>query len=170
MKHKAEDFFVHETSAVEEPCQIGKGTKIWHFSHIMSGAVIGEECSIGQNVNIAGGAVIGNRVKIQNNVSVYDKVVLEDDVFCGPSCVFTNVINPRSHVPRRHEFRLTLVKQGATVGANATIICGGTIGRKTTLSFFFVVTKNVPDYALVYGNPAKVCGYVNESGEITERV
>ncbi len=169
MKNEAEDYFVHESSYVDEGAQIGKGTRIWHFSHIMSGAVIGEECSIGQNVNIAGGAVIGNRVKIQNNVSVYDSVVLEDDVFCGPSCVFTNVINPRAFVERKDEYKTTLVKTGATIGANATIVCGITLGRYSFAGAGAVVTKDVPDYALVYGNPAKICGYVNESGEITKR-
>jgi UDP-2-acetamido-3-amino-2,3-dideoxy-glucuronate N-acetyltransferase len=170
MKHEADDYFVHESSYVDEGAQIGKGTRIWHFSHIMSGAVIGEECSIGQNVNIAGGAVIGNRVKIQNNVSVYDKVVLEDDVFCGPSCVFTNVINPRAFVERKDEYKTTLVKTGATIGANATIVCGITLGRYSFTGAGAVVTKDIPDYALVYGNPAKICGYVNESGEITKRL
>jgi UDP-2-acetamido-3-amino-2,3-dideoxy-glucuronate N-acetyltransferase len=159
-------YFVHESSYVDEPVEIGEGTKIWHFCHIMSGARIGEGCSIGQNVNISGQAVVGNRVKIQNNVSIYDGVVLEDDVFCGPSCVFTNVINPRSFVERKDEYRQTRVKSGASIGANATIVCGVEIGMYALIGAGAVVTKNVPDYAVVYGNPARVHGYVNREGAI----
>ena len=158
------DFFVHETSIVEEPCRIGKGTKIWHFSHIMPDTTIGDNCVIGQNVFIGKGAKIGNNVKIENNVSVFEGVTLEDDVFCGPSCVFTNVINPRSFVSRKHEFKPTLVKKGATIGANAAIVCGNNIGRYAFIGAGAVVTKDIPDYALVYGNPAKIQGWICECG------
>jgi len=157
-------FFIHETSIVEEPCQIGDGTKIWHFSHIMPDVTIGKSCVIGQNVFIGTGVKIGNNVKIENNVSVFEGVTLEDDVFCGPSCVFTNVVNPRSRIPRRHEFRPTSVKKGATLGANATIVCGNTIGRYVFVGAGAVVTKDVPDYAMVYGNPARLQGWVCECG------
>ena len=159
------DFFIHESSFADEGSVIGEGTKIWHFSHIMSGAIIGKNCSIGQNVCIASRAKIGNGVKIQNNVSVYDDVILEDDVFCGPSCVFTNVINPRAFIERKNEYKKTLVKKGASIGANATIICGITIGEYAFIGAGSVVTKDVPPYALVYGNPARVHGKVSESGE-----
>lgn len=161
-------FFRHETAVIDEPCQIGQGTKIWHFTHVMSGAIIGERCNIGQNVLIAPGVKIGNNVKIQNNVSVYKGVVIEDDVFCGPSMVFTNVINPRSHISRKHEFQETLVKRGATIGANATIVCGNTIGRYAFVGAGAVVTKDIPDYALVTGNPAKVVGWVCQCGNRIE--
>jgi len=161
----ASNFYIHESSFADEGSVIGEGTKIWHFSHIMSGAVIGKNCSIGQNVCIASRAKIGNGVKIQNNVSVYDDVILEDDVFCGPSCVFTNVINPRAFIERKNEYKTTLVKKGASIGANATIICGTTIGEYAFIGAGSVVTKDVPPYALVYGNPARVQGKVNESGE-----
>jgi len=157
-------FFIHETSLVEKPCQIGEGTKIWRFSHVMPGATIGENCVIGQNVFIGRGVEIGNNVKIENNVSVFEGVTLEDDVFCGPSCVFTNVINPRSHVSRKHEFKPTLVRKGATIGANATIICGNTVGSHAFIGAGAVVTRDVPDYALVYGNPAQLQGWVCECG------
>ena len=160
----SKDYFVHESSYVDEPVTIGKGTKIWHFCHIMSGAVIGERCSIGQNVNIGGRAVLGNNVKVQNNVSIYDAVTLEDDVFCGPSMVFTNVINPRSHVVRKHEYKTTLVRRGASLGANSTIICGVTIGRYAFVGAGAVVTRDVPDHALVYGNPARQQGWVCRCG------
>src|SRR4030043_229976 len=153
-------YFVHPTAVVDEPVEIGEGTRIWHFSHIMSGAKIGKNCLIGQNVFIGSGAILGNNIKIQNNVSIYDKVVLEDDVFCGPSMVFTNVFNPRSFISRKKEFRETLVKKGAAIGANATIICGNTIGQYAFIGAASVVTKNVPDYALVYGNPGRVKGWV----------
>ncbi len=158
------DFFAHETSIVEEPCRIGKGTKIWHFSHIMPDATIGDNCVIGQNVFIGKGAKIGNNVKVENNVSVFEGVTLEDNVFCGPSCVFTNVINPRSFVSRKHEFKPTLVKKGATIGANATIICGNNIGRHAFIGAGAIVTKDIPDYALVYGNPARIQGWVCQCG------
>jgi UDP-2-acetamido-3-amino-2,3-dideoxy-glucuronate N-acetyltransferase len=160
----AVNYFVHESSYVDEGAEIGEGTKIWHFCHIMSGAKIGRKCSLGQNVNIGARAVIGNGVKIQNNVSVYDDVVIEDDVFCGPSCVFTNVINPRAFIERKHEYRKTVVKKGASIGANATIVCGVTIGEYALVGAGSVVTRDVPAYALVYGNPARVRGRVGEDG------
>src|SRR6185503_2945019 len=140
------------------------GTRIWHFSHVNSGAVIGAKCSLGQNVVVMNDVVIGNNVKIQNNVSVYDAVTLEDDVFCGPSMVFTNVINPRSHVPRKDEYRPTLVRRGASLGANSTIVCGHTIGRYAFVGAGAVVTKDVPDYALVVGNPGRVAGWMCDCG------
>jgi UDP-2-acetamido-3-amino-2,3-dideoxy-glucuronate N-acetyltransferase len=150
------DYFVHESSYVDQPCRIGKGTKIWHFCHIMSDTVIGERCSLGQNVVVSPGCVLGNNVKIQNNVSIYTGVILEDDVFCGPSCVFTNVVNPRSHVIRKHEYQPTVVREGASIGANATIVCGVTLGRYCFVGAGSVVTRDVPDYAMVYGNPARL--------------
>jgi len=154
------NYFVHESSYVDEPCQIGEGTKIWHFSHIQAGAVIGKNCSIGQNVNIGGKVRLGNRVKVQNNVSIYDMVELQDEVFCGPSMVFTNVFNPRAFIERKHEFRKTLVKRGATIGANATLLCGITIGRYAFIGAGAVITRDVSDYALMYGNPAVRRGWV----------
>jgi len=157
-------FFAHETAIVDPGCQIGAGTKIWHFSHIMSNCYIGEQCSIGQNVVISPLVRIGNRVKIQNNVSVYTGVICEDDVFLGPSAVFTNVINPRSAVSRKNEYQQTLVKKGATIGANATIVCGITVGRYAFIGAGAVVTKNIPDYALVLGNPARQTGWMSEYG------
>ncbi len=157
-------FFVHETSIIEEPCEIGEGTKIWHFSHIMPDVTIGKGCVIGQNAFIGKGVKIGNNVKIENNVSVFEGVTLEDDVFCGPSCVFTNVVNPRSHIPRRHEFKPTLVKRGATIGANATLICGNTIGKYAFVGAGAVVARDIPDYALVYGNPVQIHGWICECG------
>lgn len=159
------EYFVHESSYVDQPCRIGKGTKIWHFSHIMSGAVIGDNCNIGQNVVISPDVILGNNVKIQNNVSVYTGVECEDDVFLGPSCVFTNVINPRSHISRKNEYRKTVLKTGCSVGANSTIVCGHTIGKYALIGAGSVVTKDVPDYALVKGNPARVSGYVCYCGE-----
>ena len=158
-------YFAHESCYVDEGAEIGEGTKIWHFSHIMVGAKIGKNCSLGQNVNIGSKAIIGNGVKIQNNVSVYDDVILEDNVFCGPSCVFTNVINPRAFIERKNEYKKTIVKKGASIGANATIVCGVTIGEYALIGAGSVVTKDVPDYALVYGNPARVHGKVNINGE-----
>jgi UDP-2-acetamido-3-amino-2,3-dideoxy-glucuronate N-acetyltransferase len=158
------DYFVHESSYVDEGSRIGDGTKIWHFSHVMAGAVIGRDCNIGQNVVISPGVSIGNNVKIQNNVSVYTGVVLEDEVFCGPSVVFTNVINPRSHVPRKHEFRATTVRRGATLGANCTIVCGHTIGEYAFVGAGAVVTGDVPDHALVVGVPARIAGWVCSCG------
>jgi len=161
---RSESFFAHETAVIDTPCQIGKGTRVWHFSHIMSGAEIGERCNIGQNVVIGPDVKIGNNVKIQNNVSVYEGVTLEDDVFCGPSMVFTNVINPRSHIPRKHEFKKTLIKKGATIGANATILCGHSIGRYAFIGAGAVVTKDVPDHALMLGNPAEIAGWMCKCG------
>ncbi len=159
------DYFVHPTAVIDEPVEIGEGTKIWHFTHVDSGAKIGRNCTIGQNVFIASGAILGNNVKVQNNVSVYSGVILEDDVFCGPSMVFTNVFNPRSFISRRKEFRQTLVGKGATIGANSTIICGHRIGQYAFIGAGSVVTKDVPDYALVYGNPGVVKGWVCQCAE-----
>lgn len=158
------NYFVHESSYVDDPCAIGSGTKVWHFSHVMGNSVIGENCNIGQNVVISPNCRLGNNVKIQNNVSIYTGVTLEDDVFCGPSCVFTNVVNPRSHVSRKEEYAATLVKQGASIGANATIVCGITLGRYCFIGAGAVVTHDVPDYALVFGNPARVRGWVCNCG------
>jgi UDP-2-acetamido-3-amino-2,3-dideoxy-glucuronate N-acetyltransferase len=157
-------YFVHESSYVDEGSVIGEGTKIWHFSHVMSGARIGARCNIGQNVIVAPEVVIGDNVKIQNNVSIYTGVILEDDVFCGPSMVFTNVVNPRSRVSRKHEYRETRVGRGATLGANSTIICGHSIGRHAFVGAGAVVTRDVPDYALVVGNPSRVSGWMCECG------
>jgi UDP-2-acetamido-3-amino-2,3-dideoxy-glucuronate N-acetyltransferase len=157
-------YFAHASALVDAPESIGKGTKIWHFSHIMTGAVIGENCSLGQNVFVASGCVIGNNVKIQNNVSIYEGVTLEDDVFCGPSSVFTNVDNPRSHVPRKNEYQPTLVQRGATIGANATVVCGATLGRYAFVGAGAIVTRDVPDYAMVYGNPARLRGWMCSCG------
>ncbi|MHB0896454.1 MAG: acyltransferase [Spirochaetales bacterium] len=157
-------YYRHESAYVDLGACIGADTKIWHFSHIMSGAKIGGKCSLGQNVNVGGGAVIGSGVKIQNNVSVYDDVVIEDDVFCGPSCVFTNVINPRAFVERKHEYKLTIVKKGAAIGANATIVCGTTLGEYCFVGAGSVVTHNVPDHAMVYGSPARRRGWICACG------
>ncbi|WP_130861672.1 acyltransferase [Bacilliculturomica massiliensis] len=165
---KAKDVFVHESSYVDEPCDIASGTKIWHFSHIMKNCVIGADCNIGQNVVISPDVRLGNNVKIQNNVSVYTGVICEDDVFLGPSCVFTNVINPRSHISRKDEYKPTIIKRGASVGANATIVCGYTIGSYALIGAGSVVTKDVPDYALMMGNPARVKGWVCQCGEKLE--
>jgi UDP-2-acetamido-3-amino-2,3-dideoxy-glucuronate N-acetyltransferase len=158
------DYFVHESSYIDEGSRIGPGTKIWHFTHVMGGATIGKGCNIGQNVVISPEVVIGDNVKIQNNVSVYTGVVLEDDVFCGPSMVFTNVVNPRSHVPRKHEFLKTIVRRGASIGANSTVVCGHTIGCYAFVGAGAVVTHDVPDYALVVGNPARIAGWMCECG------
>jgi UDP-2-acetamido-3-amino-2,3-dideoxy-glucuronate N-acetyltransferase len=158
------DYFAHETAVIDPGCTIGSGTKIWHFSHIMPGAVIGENCNIGQNVVVSPEVVLGNNVKVQNNVSIYTGVVCEDDVFLGPSCVFTNVINPRSHVNRRDEYARTTVKRGASIGANATIVCGNDIGEYAFIGAGAVVTKNVDPYALVVGNPAIQIGWISEAG------
>ncbi|MBT8237907.1 MAG: N-acetyltransferase [Croceitalea sp.] len=157
-------YFHHETAVIDPDCEIGMGTKIWHFSHIMSHCTIGEKCNIGQNVVISPDVVLGRNVKIQNNVSVYSGVTCEDDVFLGPSMVFTNVINPRSAVNRRGEYSKTLVKKGASIGANATIVCGNNIGSFALIGAGAVVTKSVPDYGLVVGNPAKQIGWVSEYG------
>ncbi|GAB4292169.1 MAG: acyltransferase [Myxococcota bacterium] len=157
-------FFAHETAIIDQPADIGEGTKIWHFSHVMKNAKIGKKVTIGQNCYIASDVVIGNGVSIQNNVSVYDKVVIEDDVFCGPSMVFTNVVNPRAHVSRKREYKATLVKKGATIGANATVVCGVTIGEYAFIGAGSVVAKDIPPFALVYGNPALQHGWVCRCG------
>lgn len=158
------DYFAHKTAILDEGCRIGEGTRIWHFTHIMSETVIGKNCVLGQNVMVANRVTIGDNVKIQNNVSVYEGVICEDDVFLGPSMVFTNVINPRAFIERKHEFRPTLVKKGATIGANATIVCGHTIGRYALIGAGAVVTHDVPDYALITGNPGRQAGWVSEYG------
>lgn len=157
-------YFVHDSSYIDEPCSIGSGTKIWHFCHIMRNSRIGERCNIGQNVVVSPDVVIGNNVKIQNNVSVYTGCILEDDVFCGPSMVFTNVVNPRSHVVRRDEYKTTLVRRGASLGANCTVVCGVTIGRYAFVGAGAVVTRDIPDFALVYGNPARVRSWICACG------
>jgi len=157
-------YYAHNSAIIDDNCEIGSGTKIWHFSHVMSGSKIGENCNIGQNVVISPLVVLGNNVKIQNNVSVYTGVICEDDVFLGPSMVFTNVINPRSHVSRKSEYRTTLVKKGASIGANATIVCGNEIGEFALIGAGAVVTKTVKPYALVMGNPARQTGWVSEFG------
>ena len=159
-------YFKHESSYVDEGAEIGEGTKIWHFCHVMSGAKIGEKCSLGQNVNVGGKAGLGNGGKIQNNVSIYDSVEIEDDVFCGPSMVFTNVINPRAFVERKNEYKKTVLKKGYSIGANATVVCGVTIGEYALVGAGSVVTKDVPPYSLVYGNPARVHGKVDKEGNI----
>ena len=159
------DVFVHESSYVDAGASIGKGTKIWHFCHIMPGAVIGERCSFGQNVVVMNGVRVGNNVKVQNNVSIYEGVELEDDVFCGPSMVFTNVLNPRSHVSRRNEYRKTLVRRGSSIGANATIVCGVTLGEYSFIGAGAVVSKDVPAYALMVGVPARRVGWMCQCGE-----
>jgi UDP-2-acetamido-3-amino-2,3-dideoxy-glucuronate N-acetyltransferase len=163
-------YFVHPTAVVDEGAQIGEGTRIWHFCHIMPTARIGQRCNLGQNVFVDNNTVIGNGVKIQNNVSVYNGVILEDYVFCGPSMVFTNVINPRSEIERKDEFRQTLVRRGATIGANATIVCGVTVGRYALIGAGAVVTGDVPDYALMVGVPARRAGWISRHGHrLTEQ-
>ncbi|WP_209401185.1 acyltransferase [Pseudozobellia sp. WGM2] len=162
------DFFAHETAVIDDGCAIGNGTKIWHFSHIMPDCTLGEKCNIGQNVVVSPRVTLGNNVKVQNNVSIYTGVVCEDDVFLGPSMVFTNVINPRSAINRRNEYASTVVKQGASIGANATIVCGNDIGKYAFIGAGAVVTKIVPDYALLVGNPAKQIGWVGEYGHRLE--
>lgn len=159
-----EDYFKHETAVVDQGAQIGSGTKIWHFCHVSSHSIIGKNCSLGQNVYVADDVVLGNNVKVQNNVSLYTGVVCEDDVFLGPSMVFTNVINPRSSVNRKSEYMRTLVKKGASVGANVTIVCGITLGSYCFVGAGAVVTKDVPDYALVVGNPARHSGWMSQAG------
>lgn len=158
------DYYKHPSSYIDEGCQIGKGTKIWHFCHIMPNCTIGENCNIGQNVVISPEVILGNNVKVQNNVSIYTGVVCEDDVFLGPSMVFTNVINPRSAINRKNQYAKTIVKKGATIGANATIVCGHDIGAYAFIGAGAVVTKNVPNYALVMGNPARQTGWMSEYG------
>lgn len=156
---------IHPTAIVDEGASLGEGTRVWHWVHISAGASIGKDCSLGQNVYVGNKVVIGDNVKIQNNVSIYDNVTLEDDVFCGPSMVFTNVINPRSHVSRKHEYKSTLVRRGASIGANATIVCGNVIGRYAFVGAGSVVTKDIPDYALVVGSPARRLGWMCQCGE-----
>lgn len=162
------DYFIHESSYADSGCKIGKGTKIWHFSHIMTDSVIGNNCNIGQNVVVSGGVVLGNNVKVQNNVSIYTGVICEDDVFLGPSMVFTNIINPRSAVVRKDKYQKTIVGKGASIGANATIVCGNSIGKFAFVGAGAVVTKNVPDYALVVGNPSRQTGWISEYGHKLE--
>ena len=165
----ADDHFVHESSYIDDDVEIGPGTKIWHFCHVQSGARIGKNCSLGQNVNIANNVIIGDGVKIQNNVSVYEGVELEDGVFCGPSCVFTNDLTPRAGYPKgRENYKKTLVKKGASIGANATVVCGHTIGEYAMIAAGAVVTKDVPAYALMAGVPARQIGTVDEKGNIVQ--
>ena len=161
------NYFIHDTSILDKNVEIGRGTKIWHFSHIQSGAIIGENCSLGQNVNVANNVKIGHHVKIQNNVSIYEGVELEDYVFCGPSMVFTNILLPRSEFPQRGSefYKKTLVKKSASIGANATILCGITIGAYALIAAGSVITKDVPDFALILGNPGRQVGWVNKKGE-----
>jgi UDP-2-acetamido-3-amino-2,3-dideoxy-glucuronate N-acetyltransferase len=158
-------YFAHPTAVIDEGCEIGSGTKIWHFSHIMPNCKIGENCNLGQNVVVSPEVILGKNVKVQNNVSIYTGVICEDDVFLGPSMVFTNVINPRSAVNRKNQYAKTLVKKGATIGANATVVCGHDIGRYAFIGAGAVVTKNVPDYALIVGNPARQTGWMSEYGQ-----
>jgi len=164
MKNTVKDLFIHESCFIDDHCEIGEGTKIWHFCHVRANASIGKKCILGQSVYVGDNVKIGNHVKIQNNVSVYEGVILEDDVFCGPSMVFTNVINPRANISRRDEFKGTIVRQGATIGANATILCGHTLGKYSFIGAGAVVTKDVPAYALMVGNPAKRIGWMCECG------
>jgi UDP-2-acetamido-3-amino-2,3-dideoxy-glucuronate N-acetyltransferase len=159
------DYFVHQSSFVDEGARVGKGTKVWHFSHVMPGAVIGERCNLGQNVVVMPGTRIGDNVKIQNNVSIYEGVELENDVFCGPSCVFTNVMNPRSHISRKHQYQKTLVRRGSSIGANATIVCGVTLGEYSFIGAGAVVTTDVLPYALMVGVPARRVGWMCQCGE-----
>ena len=164
------DYFVHPTSIIDDDVEIGEGTKIWHFSHIQSGARVGKNCSFGQNVNVSNNVKVGDGCKVQNNVSLYEGVELEDYVFCGPSCVFTNDLTPRATFPKGHEnYGKTIVGKGASIGANATIVCGHNLGKYSMVAAGAVVTKDVPEYALVAGVPAKIVGYVNEQGDIVKR-
>jgi len=158
------DYFAHESSYIDDGAVIGRGTKIWHFCHVLPGAVIGERCNLGQNVVVMGGTRLGDNVKVQNNVSIYEGVTLEDDVFCGPSCVFTNVMNPRSHVSRKSEYQPTLVRRGASIGANATVVCGSTLGEYCFIGAGAVVTGDVPAYALMVGVPARRIGWMCRCG------
>tara|TARA_Y100000589_G_C26966147_1_gene552717 strand:- start:185 stop:799 length:615 start_codon:yes stop_codon:yes gene_type:complete len=162
------NFFIHESSFIDDNVTIGKGTKVWHFCHILSGSKIGEKCSFGQNCVVGPDVEIGDRVKVQNNISIYKGLTIEDDVFLGPSMVFTNVINPRSFIERKEEFKATLLKQGCSIGANATIVCGITVGAYSFIGAGSVVTKDVPDFALIYGAPARVKGWVSLSGNPLE--
>tara|TARA_B100002019_G_scaffold31139_1_gene25176 strand:+ start:5058 stop:5636 length:579 start_codon:yes stop_codon:yes gene_type:complete len=164
MSNKNKDYFIHESSYIDENVTIGPGTKIWHFSHFLSNTEVGENCSFGQNVVVGPNVKIGNNVKVQNNVSIYDGVILEDEVFCGPSCVFTNVNNPRSSIERKAEYLTTHVKKGASIGANATIICGNNLGKYCFIGAGSTVTKDVPDFALMVGSPAKRVGWMSKSG------
>ncbi|MBF0547096.1 MAG: N-acetyltransferase [Candidatus Riflebacteria bacterium] len=157
-------YTVHESSYVDDNVEIDEDTKIWHFCHILKNTKIGKSCSLGQNVVVGPNAILGNNVKVQNNVSIYDGVILEDDVFCGPSMVFTNVINPRSHIIRKHEYKQTLIRKGATIGANATVVCGHTLGRYCFIGAGSVVTKNIPDFALIVGNPGRIVGWMCQCG------
>ncbi|MDM8519052.1 acyltransferase [Anaerolineales bacterium HSG6] len=158
------DYFVHESAYIDQPCQIGDGTRIWHFSHIMKNAIIGQNCNFGQNVLVASNVIIGNNVKVQNNVSIYEGCIIEDDVFCGPSCVFTNVNNPRSQINRRSAYETTKIRRGATLGANCTIVCGSTVGRYAFVAAGAVITKDVPDYALMMGVPSRQVGWMSRHG------
>lgn len=163
--------YIHESSFVDKDVEIGEDTKVWYFCHIQSGARIGKNCSLGQNVNIGNNVTVGNNCRIQNNVSLYEGVTLEDDVFCGPSCVFTNDLTPRATFPKgRENYKKTIIGKGASIGANATIVCGHNLGKYSMVAAGAVVTKNVPDYALVAGVPAKIIGYVDEQGNITKRI
>lgn len=164
MSEEGKKYFAHESAIIDPGAEIGEGTKIWHFCHVMGGSKIGRNCSFGQNVVVHSTTVVGNGVKVQNNVSLYDAVILEDDVFCGPSMVFTNVINPRSHTPRKDEYMTTLVRQGASIGANATVVCGNTIGRHAFVGAASLVTRDVPDHALVFGVPARLQGWMCTCG------
>ncbi len=160
-----ENYFSHETAVIDKPCKIGDGTKIWHFTHIMKNSIIGENCNIGQNVVVSPDVILGNNVKVQNNVSIYTGVICEDDVFLGPSMVFTNIVNPRSAVVRKGDYVKTLVEKGASIGANSTILCGNKIGAYSFIGAGAVVTKDVPPYSLVIGNPAKHSGWMSEYGQ-----
>ena len=165
------DYFVHESSYIDEDVEIGAGTKIWHFCHIQKGARLGKNCSFGQNVNISNNVIVGNDCKVQNNVSIYEGVELEDGVFCGPSCVFTNDLTPRARYPKGREgYKKTVIREGASIGANATIVCGNIIGRYAMVAAGAVVTKDVPDYAVVAGVPAKMAGRVDERGEAISKI